>query len=223
MKTLLPCLLLFLLPVCAVAQKQVERFHEVRVVYGDKLYEAVFFLPETKDMVRKHIPKLDQWIGFETNFWKEIPEETKLKMLDELGAHADALKDRGADRLWRRINDWVNIDAQLRLLATFSEADESFMDIAFEDKLLRSTFDWLLKKRPKDFDTKHIGSTFSSAQLAGFYPMLVERLLDSSKVERYECFSRLLARLAKDAAASDSAPSEPESASAPAKAKPDPS
>ncbi|MEZ0274385.1 MAG: hypothetical protein ACAH88_05725 [Roseimicrobium sp.] len=217
MKALLPCLIIALLPVCALAQKQAERFREVRTVYGDKLYEAVYFLPETKDTVRKHIPNLDQWIGFEVNFWKKIPEETKLKILDELGAQADALKDGGADRLWRRIQDWVNIDAQLNLLSTFSDADEGFMDIVFEDKLLRPTFDWLLKRRPKDFDTKHIGSTFSSGEMAGFYPMLVERLLDSSKLERYECFARLFTRLAKDASPSAPASSVPE------KAKPDPS
>lgn len=201
MKTLLPLLVLFLLATEVSAENQAQRLREFRATFGDELYEALFHLPETRDAMRKHIPRLDQWIGFEANFWKKIPEETKLKILDDVGAKMESLKEEGGiARAWLRIRDWIAIDQQLGLLATFIHAEEEFMDVLYQDPLLRPSFKWMLDRRPKDFDPKQIGGTFSSGEMAGFHPVLVERLLDAPKNERFECFSRIFAYIAKKSA-----------------------
>ncbi|RBP44225.1 hypothetical protein DES53_10444 [Roseimicrobium gellanilyticum] len=199
MKTFLPLLVVLFLMTGASAEKQAQRLGEFRATFGDELYEALFHLPETRDAMRKHIPRLDQWIGFEVNFWKEIPEETKLKILDDVGTQIESFKEGGGiDRVWQKIRDWIAIDQQLGLLATFSDADEEFMDILYQDPLLRPSFKWLLERRPKDFDPKYIGGSFTSGEMAGFYPMLVERLLNASKKERFECFGRIFTYIAKE-------------------------
>jgi len=81
-------------------------------------------------------------------------------------------------------------------LAGFLDQDERFLDLAFSDPTLRPAFKWIIDRRKSEFDTKHIGSTFSSGEMVVFYPHLVKHLLDTPERERLECFSRLLARIA---------------------------
>jgi hypothetical protein len=68
--------------------------------------------------------------------------------------------------------------------------------MAFVDPALRPAFKWLTDRRKPDFDTKHIGSSFTSGEMATFYPHLIQHLIDTPERERLLCFSRLFAQIA---------------------------
>ena len=180
----------------AFAHPQVEHLKEAYKTQGDAFFVPLYWLPETRPTVLKHIPDHQNWVGFETGYWKNIKEEDKLLLLTELGAELDHLEGDKLNAIWQRIRDWGRISSQLSLLAVFLDQDEGFLDLAFSDPTLRPAFKWIIDRRKPDFDIKYIGSTFASGELASFYPHLIQHLLDTPEKDRLECFSRLLARIA---------------------------
>ena len=197
MKTLVTILLSILgLATYAFAHPQVEHLKESYKAQGDDFFVPLYWLPETRRIVLKHIPDHENWVGFETGYWKKIKEEDKLLLLTELGTELDRLDSDKLEQSWRRIRDWGRISSQLSLLAVFLDQDEGFLDLAFSDPTLRPAFKWIIDRRKPDFDTKYIGATFASGELAAFYPHLIQHLLNTPEKERLECFSRLLARIA---------------------------
>jgi hypothetical protein len=89
------------------------------------------------------------------------------------------------------------ITSQLSLLSAFLDQDEGFLDLAYEDPVLRPAFKWITDRRKADFDTRLIGSTLTSGEMASFYPALTEHLLNTEEQQRLECFARLFALIAK--------------------------
>ena len=197
MKTLVTILFSILgLATFAFAHPQVEHLKESYKAQGDDFFVPLYWLPETRQIVLKHIPDHENWVGFETGYWKKIKEEDKLLLLTELGAEFDRLDGDKLEQSWRRIRDWGRISSQLSLLEIFLDQSEGFLDLAFSDPTLRPAFKWIIDRRKPDFDTKDIGATFASGELATFYPHLIQHLLNTPEKERLECFSRLLARIA---------------------------
>lgn len=197
MKTLVTILFSILgLATYAFAHPQVEDLKESYKGQGDDFFVPLYWLPETRQIVLKHIPNHQNWVGFETEYWKKIKEKDKLIILEELGAELDRLDSDKQQQIWRRIRDWRRISSQLSLLEGFLDQSEGFLDLAFSDPTLRPAFKWIIDRRPPDFDTKYIGDTFASGELATFYPHLIQHLLNTPEKERLECFSRLLARIA---------------------------
>ena len=184
------------LAACAFGHPQVEHLKEAYKAQGDDFFVPLYWLPETRQIVLKHIPDHQNWVGFESGYWKEINEEDKLVLIGELGAEFDRMDEDKLKSSWQRIRDWERISTQLSLVAGFLDQDEGFFDLAFSDPTLRPAFKWLINRRKPDFDTKHIGSSFTSGEMATFYPHLIQHLLDTPEKERLECFSRLLARIA---------------------------
>ncbi len=182
--------------VCAFAHPQAEHLKQAYKTQGDDFFIPLYWLPETRQTVLKYIPDHGNWVGFEPAYWKKIKEEEKLLLLEELGLELDRLDGDRLEECWRRITDWQRISSQLSLLAGFLDQDEGFLDLAYSDPTLRPAFKWIINKRKPDFDTKHIGSTFTSGEIAMFYPHLIQHLLDTPERERLECFSRLLAKIA---------------------------
>lgn len=187
---------IFSLAVGAHGHQQAERLKEGYKAQGDGFFVPLYWLPETRETVVKHIPDHDNWVGFEFGLWKEIPEDKKLTLLDDLGAELDGMDGAELDAFWKRARDWQRISSQLSLLAGFLDQDEGFLDLAFTDPTLRPAFQWIIDRRPPSFDTKHVGSTLATGETASFYPHLIEHLLNTPERQRLECFSRLLARIA---------------------------
>ena len=188
---------IFSLAVGAYGHQQVERLKKAYKAQGDGFFVPLYWLPETRQTVVKHIPDHDNWVGFEFGLWKKIPEDKKLTLLEDLGAELEGMEGAERDALWRRVRDWQLISSQLSLLVGFLDQDEGFLDLAFTDPTLRPAFQWIIDRRPPSFDTKHIGSTLATGETASFYPHLVEHLLNTPERQRLECFSRLLARIAE--------------------------
>lgn len=181
----------------AVAHPQVEHLKEAYKAQGDAFFMPLYWLPETRQIVLKHIPDHQNWVGFEGEYWKKLTEETKLKLIDELGTEFERFDGPKVNATWNRIRDWQQITSQLSLLSAFLDQGEGFLDMAYNDPVLRPAFKWITDRRKADFDTKFIGSTLTSGEMASFYPVLTEQLLNTGEQERLECFSRLFAQIAK--------------------------
>jgi hypothetical protein len=117
-------------------------------------------------------------------------------MFRELGETLEKLDGVKLDATWKRIRDWQSIRTQLALFITAMDSDEAFLDLAFQDAALRSAFDAIVAKRPADFDTKHIGGTFTSGELVVFRAHLTEHILTMTATKRHECYSRIYGRIA---------------------------
>ena len=180
----------------APGHPQVEHLKQAYKTQGDGFFVPLYWLPETRQTVVKHIPDHQNWVGFEMGYWKKIAEAEKIVLLEEIGAEFDGMEGDALNRTWQRIRDWDRIGSLLSLLSGFLDQDEGFLDMAFDDPALRPAFKWFTDRRKPDFDTKHIGSSFTSGEMATFYPHLIQHLLDIPERERLLCFSRLLARIA---------------------------
>lgn len=202
MKTLLAAIAsILMVPPSVSAHPQNEHLAEAYKAQGDSFFVPLYWLPETRGIVRKHIPNHQDWVGFEMNLWKELDEGEKLAALEELGAELDHFDEAKLNATWKRIRDWNGISSQLSLLAIFLDSGEGFLDMAYNDPVLRPAFKWVIDRRKADFDTTHIGSTLSSGETALFYPVLIQHLLNTSEKQRLECFSRILAHIAETKAA----------------------
>lgn len=198
MKTLITAFIFLCgIALSASAHPQQKHLMEAYKSQGDDLFIPLYWLPETRQTVLKHIPDHGNWVGFEVGLWKKIAEDKKMILLEELGTELDRMEGDKLDALWKRVSDWQQISSQLALLARFLDQDEGFLDMAYSDPTLRPAFQWIIDRRPSNFDTKHIGSTLASGETASFYPHLVDHLLNTPERQRLECFSRLLARIAE--------------------------
>lgn len=184
------------LAVSAPGHPQAEHLKQAYKAQGDGFFVPLFWLPETRQTVVKHIPDHQNWVGFEMVYWKKIDEAEKLALIDELGGELDRMEGEELNGTWQRIRDWERIGSQLSLLSGFLDQDEGFLDMAFDDPTLRPAFKWLTDRRKPDFDTSHIGSSFTSGEMAAFYPHLIQHLIDTPEEERLICFSRLFAQIA---------------------------
>lgn len=188
-------------PAQAHGQHQAEKLKQGYQAEGDAFFVPLYWLPETRQTVVKHIPDHQNWAGFEKEWWSQIPEAEKLSVLGELGAEFDRLDNTKLATTWKRIHTWKQIRQQLALLAISLDQDEGFLDLAHADPALTPAFQWIIDRRRSDFDRKHIGSTFSSAEMAAFYPHLTGYLLDMDEAKRLACFSRLFSKIAEIKAA----------------------
>ncbi|MDA7920223.1 hypothetical protein N9B73_00580 [Verrucomicrobiales bacterium] len=175
---------------------QIEHLNEAYKAQGDGFFVSLYWLPETRQTVVKHIPDHQNWVGFEMEFWKRINEAEKFALISELSAELDRMDGAELNATWRRIRDWERISSQLSIMAGFLEQDEGFLDMAYTDPAVRPAFKWLTDRRQRDFDTKHSPSSFTSGEMAAFYPHLILHLLDTPERERLMCFSRLFAQIA---------------------------
>ncbi len=187
---------MFCLAASALGHPQAEHLKEAYKAQGDGFFVPLYWLPETRQTVVKHIPDHDDWVGFEFGYWKKVTEAKKIVLLEEIGERFDGMESEALNRTWQRVRDWDRVGSQLSLLSCFFDQDEGFLDMAFDDPSLRPAFKWLTDRRKPGFDTKHIGSSFTSGEMALFYPQLIQHLLDMPERERLMCFSRLLARIA---------------------------
>ena len=185
------------LAACAIAHPQFDHLKEAYKAEGDAFFVPLYWLPETRQTVLKHIPDHQNWVGFEKSYWKKLDEGAKLRLLEELGTEFERLDGPKLNATWSRIRDWQQITSQLSLLSAFLDQDEGFLDLAYEDPVLRPAFKWITDRRKADFDTKLIGSTLTSGEMASFYPALTEHLLNTEEQQRLECFARLFALIAK--------------------------
>ena len=199
MKSLAPYLaaLLFAASTASgLAHPQVEHLIEAQKHQGESLLDALYWLPETQEVFRRHLPDREQWLGFEPERWRSVPDVTKSAMFSELGETLEKLDGAKLDETWKRIQDWQSIRTQLALFVTAMDSDEAFLNLAFQDAALRSAFDAIIAKRPADFDTKHIGGTFTSGELVGFRAHLTAHILSMTATKRHECYSRIYGRIA---------------------------
>ncbi|MDF1755243.1 MAG: hypothetical protein P1U89_20810, partial [Verrucomicrobiales bacterium] len=180
----------------ALGHSQAEYLKQAFKAQGDGIFIPLYWLPETRQTVVKHIPDHHNWVGFEMGYWKKINEAEKLALIDELGGELDRMEGDVLNITWKRIRDWGRISSQLSLLAGFLDQDEGFLDMAFDDPTLRPAFEWLTERRKPDFDPIHIGSSFTSGERATFRPHLIQHLIDTPEQERLMCFSRLFAKIA---------------------------
>ena len=185
------------LAACAFAHPQFDHLKEAYKAEGDAFFVPLYWLPETRQTVLKHIPDHQNWVGFEKSYWKKLDEGAKLRLLEELGTEFERLDGPKLNATWSRIRDWQQITSQLSLLSAFLDQDEGFLDLAYEDPVLRPAFKWITDRRKADFDTRLIGSTLTSGEMASFYPALTEHLLNTEEQQRLECFARLFALIAK--------------------------
>ncbi len=181
---------------CGLAHPQVEHLIEAQKHQGESLLDAIYWLPETQETFRKHLPDRAQWLGFESERWRSVPDATRTAMFRELGETLEELDGGKLDETWKRIQDWQSIRAQVALFVTAMASEEVFLNLAFQDAALRSAFDAIIAKRPADFDTKYIGGTFTSGELVEFRAHLTAHILSMTATKRYECYSRIYGRIA---------------------------
>jgi hypothetical protein len=199
MKSLAPYLAALLFAASSasgLAHPQVEHLIEAQKHQGESFLDAIYWLPETQKVFRRHLLDREQWLGFEPERWRSVPDATKSAMFSELGETLEALDGAKLDDTWKRILDWQSIRTQLALFVTAMDSDEAFLNLAFQDAALRSAFDAIIAKRPADFDTKHIGGTFTSGELVGFRAHLTAHILSMTATKRHECYSRIYGRIA---------------------------
>lgn len=130
-----------------------------------------------------------------------VPEATKAAVFKDIGEAFDKLNSAQLERTWKRLGDWQLIHSQLALFETAMDGHEAFFDLAYQDVALKSAFDWILVLRPKTFDVRAIGGTFSAGQLSSFRAHLIEHILNLEHTERYECYSRIYGKIAAHKAA----------------------
>jgi hypothetical protein len=186
---------------CVFAHSQVEHLKDAYKAQGDAFFVPLYWLPETRQAVLKHIPDHHDWVGFESGKWQKINDEVKLKLIDEIGIVFESFDGPKVEATWDRIRNWRKIASQLSLMSEFRGEEEVFIDLAYSDPLLRPAFRWITDRRPADFDAKFMGSTLSSGELTLFYPILIEHLLNADEQQRLECFARLFGLIAKSKAA----------------------
>jgi hypothetical protein len=199
MKSLAPYLAALLFAASSasgLAHPQVEHLIEAQKHQGESFLDAIYWLPETQKVFRRHLLDREKWLGFEPERWRSVPDATKSAMFSELGETLEALDGAKLDDTWKRILDWQSIRTQLALFVTAMDSDEAFLNLAFQDAALRSAFDAIIAKRPADFDTKHIGGTFTSGELVGFRAHLTAHILSMTATKRHECYSRIYGRIA---------------------------
>ncbi len=194
--TYLAALLFTVSSASGLAHPQVEHLIEAQKHQGEGFLDAIYWLPETQKVFRRHLLDREQWLGFEPERWRSVPDATKSAMFSELGETLEALDGAKLDETWKRIQDWQSIRTQLALFVTAMDSDEAFLNLAFQDAALRSAFDAIIAKRPADFDNKHIGGTFTSGELVGFRAHLTAHILSMTATKRHECYSRIYARIA---------------------------
>lgn len=73
---------------------------------GGAFFVPLYWLPETREIVRKNMPNHGNWVGFEAGLWMEIVEEDKLLLLDEIGVLFDQMEGEWLNATWKRIGDW---------------------------------------------------------------------------------------------------------------------
>lgn len=179
------------------ARPQGDMLQQLHQREGDEILVPHYWLPETRETVVKHIPDHDHWVGFEPALWEKVTEEQKKVLMIELGDQFDKMEGAKLDATWKRVRNWQALSSQIGLLTRFSDNQEGFLELAYRDPTLTQAFTWILTRRPANFDPQHIGSTFSSGEMDAFVPHLIEHLLNTPEKERYECFSRLFAAIAK--------------------------
>lgn len=179
------------------ARPQGDMLQQLYQREGDEIFVPLYWLPETRETVVKHIPDHDYWVGFEPALWERLTEEQKKVLMIELGDQFDKMDGAKLDATWKRMRNWQALSSQIGLLTRFSDNQEGFLELAYRDPTLTPAFTWILTRRPANFDPQHIGSTFSSGEMAAFIPHLIQHLLDTPEKERYECFSRLFAAIAQ--------------------------
>lgn len=163
---------------------------------GDSLLDALYWLPETQEVFRGHLLAREQWLGFEPERWRSLPEATKTAIFNKVGETLEGLDGAKLDETWKRIRDWQSIRTQLALFVTAMDSDEAFLGLAYQDIALRSAFDSVIAKRPVGFDTRHIGGTFTSGELVGFRAHLTAHILNMTVTKRHECYSRIHGKIA---------------------------
>ncbi len=195
----LPCAfgILLLTAMSTSAQPHVDQLKTLYRTQGDDLFVALYWLPETSEIVRSHIPGHDDWVGFEFGLWKKLEEHEKEGILENIGLEFGRMEPSARLATWNRIRDWPSLRFQLSLMATFTGSEEEFLDLAHDETILQTAYLWIKDRRPPDFDMRNSGSTLSSGEMASFYPKLVEELLKASESERSKCFSRLFAKIAQ--------------------------
>ncbi|SKB03561.1 hypothetical protein SAMN02745166_03843 [Prosthecobacter debontii] len=205
MKKLTTALLLLLSSMVSLqAKPQIERLKTYYEVQGDALFVPLYWLPETRETVRQHIPDHEQWVGFEKDRWQKIEDEVKQQTLQELGQTLDAMSPSQLQATWRRIGEWQRISTQLNLLIVAMHSQEAFLTMGYHDALLRPAYDWVKKRRPAAFDLEVVGAgdTLATGEVAAFMAVLTEHLLDCLEKDRLLCYSRLFATIAETKAES---------------------
>lgn len=172
--------------VSGATRTQKDRLMDTYKAQGDDLFFTLYWHPDSSQTFLKHISKREGWVGFDYDLWKKVTEDEKLSLLEKIGGELD-----------RRHDDWRLIHSQLTLIASFLNQDTDFVEFAFSDPTLRPGFQWIIDKRPSSFDPKHISDTIATGETVSVFPKLVEHLLETPEKQRLECFSRLLAKIAK--------------------------
>jgi len=98
------------LAACAFAHPQFDHLKEAYKAEGDAFFVPLYWLPETRQTVLKHIPDHQNWVGFEKSYWKKLDEGAKLRLLEELGTEFERLDGPKLNATWSRIRDWQQID-----------------------------------------------------------------------------------------------------------------
>lgn len=181
------------------ARPQKDRLMDVYKHRGDELFFTLYWHPDSREILRKKIPVSASWVGFERGLWGKIPQDEKLALLEELGAELDRMEIEKRKKWWVRHRNWQLIHSQLTLLAEFlgPDADEGFVEFAFQDPTLRGGFQWILDRRGPNFDPQHVSATLAQGEAVMVFPRLSEHLLQIPEKKRIECFSRVLARIAE--------------------------
>lgn len=163
----------------------------------DNLPSALYWHPATRDAMRSKIPNHHEWVGFEPALWDALPETTRKEVISHVAKELDRKAPTQLDNLFQDLQRWNLINTQLRLLISFCDSQETFFELAHQDPSLRDAFKWITSRRPADFDTRHIGTTFSSGETAIFFPTLCLHILQLPQQEQLECFARLMGQISR--------------------------
>lgn len=198
MKTFIATLIILSsIVVSGATRTQKARIMDTYKAQGDDLFFTLYWHPDSSQTFLKHISKREGWVGFDYDLWKKVTEDERLSLLEKIGGELDRMDKKNLESWWKRHDDWRLIHSQLTLIASYLNQDTDFVEFAFSDPTLRPGFQWIIDKRPPSFDPKHISDTIATGETVSIFPKLVEHLLETPEKQRLECFSRLLAKIAK--------------------------
>ena len=178
----------------ACAEDGAQHLRDSYEHYGRNFVRALFWLPESSEIFRSHLPDPGQWIGLEPGRWGRLPPAIKDKIFAELGAQLDKLEREPRQNREQQIHDWTTIATQLDAFGF----GEEFLARAYDDALTQPAFDWILKRRPEEMGrtAEVVSATFASGELTMFKAVLVEFLMKKSIGERQRFYSRMFAKTA---------------------------
>ncbi len=177
-----------------VDEAVLERVMDAYRRHGERFVEAILLADVSRELVRRQIPGIDNWVGFESWFWRQMTEEQRQRVFTSLALALDEAEPEAPVVWWRQWHEWMDAVAQLRLLGgALGAGVEDAMQAFYEDELLQPAFNDARVNRGPEFPDHLMGVTLASGERVLITNNMARLLVEATPTERFACYSRLYA------------------------------